>query len=59
MDVTERRIIVREGRRYCILSQSEAETIIRDQPWLVVRIGGEWCLDEDMAEFADKAAVGF
>lgn len=57
MDVTERRIIVREGRRYCVLSQSEAETIRRTEPWLVVRLGDEWCLDEDMADFAADQAV--
>ena len=58
METTERRIIVREGRRYSVLSPSEAEAMLHEQPWLVVRIGGEWCLDEDMAEFADEA-VGF
>lgn len=59
MDVTERRIIVREGRRYSVLSPSEFEQVKATELYLLVRIGDDWCLDESLAEFADDEAVGF
>ena len=62
MDITERRIIVREGRRYSVLSQSEVEQVKATEPYLLVLIGDDWCLDESLAEIVEEfanEAIGF